>query len=232
MPKLLVVDDDHELVDLLAYALGRAGFQVVAANDSPNAIRILEEERPDAAILDVNMGPWNGLDLLKAIRQRSDIAVIMLTGLDGEGDKVRGLDLGADDYVTKPFSHRELIARIRAQLRRRSKAASAYGEAPPPPQIEIGPLSLDATKHSANKNGQPLPLTATEFRALHYLMAHAGTVVPTRTLMKHVWGFDDPSGKDTVRVTIYRLRRKIEDNPSAPRLLHTVSGVGLILNPE
>ena len=229
MTKLLVVDDDRELVELLAFGLGRAGFEVKGAHDSPTALRLIEEERPDAAILDVNMGPWNGLDLLKTIRKSrsSSMVVLMLTCHDDEASKVRGLELGADDYVTKPFSFHELVARVNAQLRRYGRVVP---EMPKPiaPVLQIGPINIDSTTHAVVKDGSPVHLTATEFRVLHYLMANAGTVVRTRQIMKQIWGFDDPSGRDTVRVTLHRLRSKVEDNPSQPHFLHTVPGVGVM----
>ena len=228
--KLLLVDDDRDLVELLTFALGRAGFAVLAAHDSPAALALLEAEHPDIAVLDVNMGAWNGFDLLKELRKRSDIPAIMLTGLDAEDDKVRGLELGADDYLTKPFSHRELLARIRAQVRRLGREA-----APPLPVdtvLRVGPLTLDAAEHTVRKDGQALSLTVTEFRLLHYLMAQAGAVAPTRAIMKHVWGYDDVAASDTVRVAVHRLRRKLEDDPAHPQLLHTVPGVGVMLKAE
>lgn len=232
MTKVLLVDDDRELVELLTFALGRAGFEVLQAYDSPTALRLIEDERPDAALLDINLGTWNGLDLLKTIRRRgSNIVVILLTGLDEEADKVRGLECGADDYLTKPFSHRELAARLRAQFRRLGRALPEPAM-PLAPAVQVGPINLDSNRHVAAKNGKPLPLTATEFRVLHYLMANAGTVVKTRTIMKHIWGFDDPSGKDTVRVTMHRLRRKVEDDPANPQLLQTLPGVGVIFAPS
>ena len=225
--KLLLVDDDRDLVELLTFALGRAGFAVLAAHDSPAALALLEAKHPDIAVLDVNLGAWNGFDLLTELRKRSDIPAIMLTGLGAVGDKVRGLELGADDYLTKPFSHRELLARIRAQLRRQGREA-----APPQPAeavLRAGPLTLNAAEHTVRKAGRALSLTVTEFRLLHYLMVHAGAVVPTRAIMKHVWGYDDVAASDTVRVTVHRLRRKLEDDPAHPQLLHTVPGVGFRL---
>ena len=227
--KLLLVDDDRDLVELLTFALGRAGFAVLPAHDSPAALALLEAKHPDIAVLDVNLGAWNGFDLLTELRKRSDIPAIMLTGLGAVGDKVRGLELGADDYLTKPFSHRELLARIRAQLRRQGREA-----APPQPAeavLRAGPLTLNAAEHTVRKAGRALSLTVTEFRLLHYLMVHAGAVVPTRAIMKHVWGYDDPGGRDLVRVTVHRLRRKLEDDPAHPQLLHTVAGIGFRLGP-
>jgi two-component system response regulator VicR len=155
----------------------------------------------------------------------------MLTALDSEEDKVRGLELGADDYLTKPFSHRELIARIRAQLRR-----SGQDWAPPrrtaESRLEVGSITLDMAEHSVTKAGQQVSLTVTEFRLLHCLMSNAGAVVPTGTLLKQVWGYHDPGGSDVVRVTVHRLRRKLETDPARPNLLHTIPGVGVLLKAD
>jgi len=228
--KILLVDDDRDLLELLCFALSRAAFATHAAYDAPMALRLLDEARPDLAVLDVDLGDWDGFDLLRELRRRSQIPVILLTARDGEEDKVRGLDLGADDYVTKPFSHRELIARIRAHLRRLGNGALTPG--PVHAQLQVGPITLDLALHRVAKNGQPLSLTLTEFRLLHYLMANAERVVPTRDVLHHVWGYDDDLGAaDLVRVTVHRLRRKLEDEPAKPRLLHTVAGVGIILKP-
>jgi DNA-binding response OmpR family regulator len=237
-PKLLLVDDDRDLVELLTFALGRAGIAVLPAGDPPTALALLEAERPDIAILDVPLGPASGLDLLRDLRRRSGIPVILLSALHAEDDRVRGLEAGADDYLPKPFSYRELLARIRAQLRRARQAAGPAPAAPaasaelPEAPIKVGPLVLNAAEHDATHAGRPLHLTATEFRVLQYLVQHAGSVAPTRALMRHVWGYDDPSGSDMVRVTVHRLRRKLEADPAAARLLHTVPGVGVLLKPE
>ena len=228
MPKVLLVDDDRDFVDLLAFALARAGYAVVAAHDAPAGLKQFEDEQPEIAVLDVDLGRTNGFDLLRDLRRQSDIPVIMLTGMGAERDKLKGFELGADDYLTKPFSHHELLARIRVQLRRHGQAAASPAS-PAATVLQVGALTLNAAEHAVAKGGQPLSLSVTEFRVLHYLMTHAGTVVATRELMKQVWGFDDPSGNDTVRVAIHRLRRKIEDDPTAPRLLHTVTGVGFML---
>ena len=229
-PRILLVDDDRELVELLAFALARNSLEPLTAYDAPNALRLFRERRPDLVLLDINLGSGgNGLDVLRALRQASQAPVILLTAVDAEADKVRGLDLGADDYLTKPFSHKELIARINAQLRRAGFAMAAPTGRPPASRLEAGPLVLDLATHSVTKNGQPLGLTLTEFRLLYALMLRADTVVSTADLLKEVWGCPDPGGTDVVRVTVHRLRRKLEDDPTQPTLLHTIPGVGVLL---
>ncbi len=228
--RVLLVDDDRDLTDLLQFAFQRAGFTPLIAHDSPGALRLFNGERPDLVVLDVNLGAWNGLDILKELRRSSaQVPIVMLTALDSEDDKIRGLELGADDYVTKPFSHRELIARVRAHLRRTGQDVPEGRDGPR--TIQAGPLELDAGEHVVKLDGRKVDLTVTEFRLLHALMRDAGTVVPTRALLKRVWGYDDPTGTDVVRVTVHRLRRKLGDDANEPRLLHTVTGVGVMLKP-
>lgn len=226
--RILLVDDDRELIDLLAFALGRAGLDPLSAHDGASALRLYDERQPDLIVLDINLGASSGLDVLRELRKRSSLLpVIMLTALDSEEDKVRGLDAGADDYLTKPFSHRELIARIRANLRRSGQEFQA--KKAPETRLEVGSIVLDLAEHSVTNEGQPVSLTVTEFRLLHCLMSNAGRVVPTSDLLKQVWGYQDPGGSDVVRVTVYRLRRKLENDPTRPHLLHTIPGVGVLL---
>lgn len=228
--RILLVDDDRELIDLLAFALKRAGLEPIAAHDATTAIRTFEERHPDLVVLDINLGASSGLDVLRELRRRAQLPVIMLTALDSEEDKVRGLELGADDYLTKPFSHRELIARIRAQLRRSGQEWPARRVAES--RMEVGSITLDMAEHSVTKSGRQVSLTVTEFRLLHCLMSNAGTVVPTAALLKQVWGYNDPGGSDVVRVTVHRLRRKLEQDPARPNLLHTIPGVGVLLKSD
>jgi len=229
--RILLVDDDRELIDLLAFALKRAGLEPVAAHDAGAALRLYEERSPDLVVLDINLGASSGLDVLKELRSRGQLPVIMLTALDSEEDKVRGLELGADDYLTKPFSHRELIARIRAQLRRSGQEWQPARRTPET-RLQVGSITLDLAEHSVTKAGRQVSLTVTEFRLLHCLMSNAGAVVPTGTLLKQVWGYHDPGGSDVVRVTVHRLRRKLEEDATRPSLLHTIPGVGVLLKAD
>ena len=225
--KILLVDDDRELTSLLEFAFRRAGFTPLVANTSPAALRLYDSEHPDIVILDINLGAWNGLDLLQELRRSAiRVPIVMLTALDSEDDKINGLELGADDYVTKPFSHRELVARVRAHLRRLGQDVPEHGAGPR--EMRIGPVHLSVAEHSVHVDGRPVDLTVTEFRLLNALMREAGSVVRTRALLKRVWGHDDPSGSDVVRVTVHRLRRKLGDDAADPRLLQTVPGVGVM----
>lgn len=228
--KVLLVDDDRELTSILEIAFRRAGFEPLIAHDSPTALQRYDTDHPDIVILDIHLGGWNGLDLLQELRRSARrVPIVMLTALDSEDDRVRGLELGADDYLAKPFSQRELIARVRAHLRRVGQEVPE-GDATPR-ALRVGPIDLNVAEHSVHLGGQPVNLTVTEFRLLHTLMREAGHVVSTRELLKNVWGNDDPGASDVVRVTVYRLRRKLGDDSAEPRLLHTVTGVGMMLKP-
>jgi two-component system response regulator VicR len=228
--KILIVDDDRDLTELLGFVLHRAAFQFIVAHDPVTALDLIEAQHPALVLLDARIGSANGFDLLSEIRRTHTLPVIMLTAMAREDDKVLAFQLGADDYVTKPFSHRELIARIRARLKD-PRSASAHANVLPG-QIQLGSLSVNARDYTATRDGLELKLTATEFRLLHCLLAHAGAVVPTSTILRSVWGYDDPSVRDSLRVTVYRLRRKIENDPRNPRYLQTVPGVGFALKPD
>jgi len=221
---ILIVEDDRELVELLHFTLRRASFNTLAACDLSAARALLASERPDLVLLDINLGAEDGLELLAEIRRASLLRVILLTGRDREGDKVRGLEAGADDYITKPFSHRELTARIRARLRYRGAAPLASE----PPVLQAGPVLLNLAEHSASLEGQELQLTLTEFRLLYCLLARANRVVPLAEVLWHVWGYDDPDGADMVRMAVSRLRRKLGETAEKPRLLHTIPRVGFL----
>jgi two-component system, OmpR family, KDP operon response regulator KdpE len=224
-PTILVVDDDRELVDLLQFALRRAWLDPVAAYDGPTALRLFEERQPSLVTLGINLGDpeMNGLDVLKKLRQQSQVPVMMLTAWDWEEAKVRALEAGADDYITKPFSHLDLIAGIGAQLQR-----TGQKWAPRVSYMYEGSIRLDITRHSVTRAGQVVSLTATEFRLLQYLMTNPGRIVPTAELLKEVWGLQDPRASGVVRVYMHRLRRKVEQDPARPDLLHTIPGVGVL----
>jgi DNA-binding response OmpR family regulator len=224
---ILLVDHDRELVDVLSYALRQAGLSPVGRYDLAGCLSALEKERPQLAVLDMNLGTHSGLDAVKEVRQRSQIPVILTGALAGEEIVVRGLDMGADDFLAKPFSYRELIARIRAHLRRAGQVAVPTGG-----ELQVGPLTLNTAEYAVGKEGRRLKLSVTEFKLLHHLMINAGQVVRTAALLHHVWGYDDPDGAEVVRVALHRLRRKLEDDPGRPRFLHTVPGVGVMLKVE
>jgi DNA-binding response OmpR family regulator len=224
---VLLVEDDASIREIATLGLEQAGFRVTATGDGRDALIRFRQGPFDLVVLDVMLPSLDGFEVCKEIRRESQAPIVMLTARSELHDVVVGLELGADDYVTKPFSHRELVARVRAQLRRAGYDAAATE--PVAKTFEVGPIRLDVAQHSVTKSGQPVNLTVTEFRLLHTLMSEAGTVVPTRALLKRVWGYDDDSRNDVVRVTVHRLRRKLEDDPAAPQLLVTVAGVGVLL---
>jgi len=224
---ILVVDDDRELVELLAFLVEQAGFAPLTATEPVSALELFDKESPSLVVIDLNLQPWDGFELLVEIRRRSDtVSVIVLTGRNSEDDKVRALETGADDYVVKPFGHRELIARIRAHSRR---AERDHDIVPTPAVLEAGPLRLDPAERTLLMDGELLRLTGTEFRLLHYLMRNKDAVVPTAALVKRVSGYDDPPAREVLRVTVHRLRRKLGDDGPQRRFIQTVPGVGLKL---
>jgi len=227
--KIMLVEDAQDILRLLAFLVKRIGADPLAARDAPTALALLDREHPDLAIVGDGHGSSSGFELVAELRSRSDLPIILLGVRDSEDDKVRGLEAGADDYLVKPFGQRELVARIRARLRRRRPEPSHNGDRS---ILRSGPLTMNVAEHAAEKQGRSLNLTAMEFKLLHYLMDRTSTVVSRETLVKDVWGYADAGAREVLRVTLYRLRHKLEDDPSAPRLLHTVPGVGVMLKPE
>ena len=217
---VLVVDDEPIVRDVVVRYLEREGYRTLEAFDGNTARELIERERPDLAVLDVMLPGSDGLALCRWIRSRSDLPVIMLTARGEEADRIVGLELGADDYVTKPFSPRELAARIRTVLRRSGPAA------PRDRAIELGDLRIDAGSREVTKNGVPLTLTAREFDLLWFLASHPRHVFSRSHLMNRVWGYEAALDTGTVTVHVRRLREKIEDDPSRPTRLETVWGVG------
>jgi len=217
--KILIIDDDPDLLSLVAFALAQSGFVVVKAVDVPSALRVFAAEAPDLAILDVNLPGGSGFDICTAIRRQSRIPVMMLTARGEEEDLVRALDLGADDYLTKPFSPRTLLARSRALLRR---AGLESGGA-----MSAGSLRLDLEGHLLHLGEAPaVRLTKLETRLLQILIANAGHVVGTERLLTHVWGHRGSGDRQLLKQLVHRLRQKIEEDPAEPQVLKTESGAG------
>jgi DNA-binding response OmpR family regulator len=217
--KILVVDDDADLLALVAFALTQAGYAVVKAPDARSALRLFAAESPDMAILDINLPDGSGFAICEAIRAESRIPVMMLTARGEEEDLVRALDLGADDYLTKPFSPRTLLARVKALLRRAGLEAGGA--------MTAGRLSLDLESHQLRVgDASPLRLTKLETRLMQILVANAGRVVSTERLLTHVWGHRGSGDRQLLKQLVHRLRQKIESDPSSPRYLQTESGAG------
>ena len=224
--KILVADDDPDLLDLVAYALGQSGYLVVKAGDGNAALSRFDSEAPDLVILDINMPGQSGFDVCAAIRGRSSAPVMMLTARGEEQDLVRALDLGADDYLTKPFSPRTLLARVKALLRRAQLERSA-GPA------TAGRITLDADDSTVCiGSGQPIALTKLEFRLMQALLAQAGKAVHSDRLLILVWGHRGSGDRQLLKQLVHRLRHKIEPDPGMPQLLQTaaVSGYKLVVD--
>jgi phosphate regulon transcriptional regulator PhoB len=220
--RILVVDDEPHIVELVRYNLLQEGYHVSSAGDGELALEKVRSERPDLVVLDIMLPGLDGLEVCRRLRQESAVPVIMLTAKSGELERVVGLEIGADDYVTKPFSPRELVARIRAVLRRRSREVSAPTQDP----IQVGGLRLDPTTHEVTLNGNPVDLTAREFELLWLLMRHPNRVFTRDFLLEHLWGYDFYGSTRTVDMHVSRLREKIEDDPADPTYIVTVRGVG------
>lgn len=217
--KILAVDDDPDLLALVGFALANAGYAVVKAGDVPAAIRSFDAERPDLVILDINLPSGSGFDVCREIRGRSSVPIMMLTVRGEEEDLVRAIDQGADDYLTKPFSPRTLLARVKALLRRSGIEA---GDA-----LSAGELSLDLESQALTiAAGAPLKLTRLETRLLQILIAQAGHVVSTERLLTHVWGHRGSGDRQLLKQLVHRLRQKLERDPGGADLLQTESGIG------
>ncbi len=218
---VLVVDDEPLVRDVLTRYLEHDGHRVVTAEDGDTARELIEEDTPSLVLLDVMLpGKTNGLELCRWIRSSSELPVILLTARVEEADRIVGLELGADDYVTKPFSPRELATRVRTVLRR------VPASRPPLDRVSAGPLEIDATMREARRDGEALALTAKEFDLLWFLASNANQVFSRDQLMQRVWGYAAALDTGTVTVHIRRLREKLEADPSDPQLLETVWGVG------
>ncbi len=223
--KVLVVDDERPLVELVSSYLEREGFSVLRAFDGKEALELVRSESPDLVVLDIMLPEIDGLEVCRQLRLFSDAYVLMLTARTEEIDRVVGLSVGADDYLTKPFSPRELVARVRAMLRRPRTLAGAT-PSPETESAEFGDLKIDYGAHEVTRAGMPISLTPIEFSLLETLAAHPGIVYTRDQLIARVWGHDFYGDEHTVDVHVSNLRRKIERDPSQPDWIETVRGVG------
>ncbi len=218
--KILVVDDEPEIVKLVRAYLERAGFSVVTADDGQQALAVFRHERPNLVVLDLNLPGLDGLDVCRALRRDSDVPVIMLTARLEETDRLIGLELGADDYVLKPFSPREIVSRVRAVLRR------AEGVPVRPEVISAAGITIDLTRRTTSLNGQPLDLTTMEFNLLALFVEHPGQVFTRLQLLERVQGTAYEGYERTIDVHVKNLRKKLGDDPLKPHYIETVRGVG------
>ena len=235
MKKILVVDDEKPISDIIKFNLEKEGYEVVTAFDGEEALEKVESENPALIVLDVMLPKLDGLEVVREVRKTHDMPVIMVTAKETEIDKVLGLELGADDYVTKPFSNRELVARVKANLRRHSSNKTTEEEEQDlnKNDIIVGDLTVHPDAYYVSKNEETIELTHREFELLHYLARHVGQVMTREHLLEEVWDFDYLGDVRTVDVTIRRLREKVEDSPSHPNYIITRRGVGYYLrNPD
>ncbi len=218
--KVLVVDDEPPIVESVAYNLRKEGYRALTAADADQCLEVVKNERPDLIILDVMLPSASGFDICRILRKQSDVPIIMLTARSDETDKVVGLEVGADDYVTKPFSMRELLARVRTILRR---SAPSTAEAAP---IALGDIRIDPSRYEVTVSGRPATLSPRAFQLLLFLATHPGRVFTRQALLERIWGEDNLVEERTVDVHVRWLRERIEDDPSHPRHLLTIRGVG------
>ena len=235
---ILIVDDEQPIVDILVYNLKKEGYKTLEANDGIAAVDIALNEKPDLILLDIMLPKMDGLTVCKKIRTKYNIPILMLTAKDEEIDKILGLELGADDYITKPFSVRELMARIKANLRKSEIKSEQYNFQDDKSNnsnnkiIAIGDLVLDLEKIEAKVEGKPIDLTLREFEVLKYLALQKGQVVTREKLLETVWGYEYYGDIRTVDVTVRRIRGKIEKDTSYPKILATKRGIGYYIRTE
>ncbi len=221
MTRVLVVEDEESFSDALSYMLRKEGFEVAIAATGPDALTEFDRTGADIVLLDVMLPGLSGTEVCRTIRQKSSVPIIMVTARDAEIDKVVGLEIGADDYVTKPYSPRELVARIRAVLRRRSEPEELS-----PAALEAGPVRMDVDRHTVTVNGGNVSLPLKEFELLEMLLRNAGRVLTRGQLIDRIWGADYVGDTKTLDVHVKRLRAKIEPEPGTPQYLVTVRGLG------
>jgi two-component system response regulator RegX3 len=226
LARVLVVEDEESFSDALSYMLRKEGFEVSVAPTGTSALTQFDRTGADIVLLDLMLPEMSGTEVCRQLRQRSAVPIIMVTARDSEIDKVVGLEIGADDYVTKPFSSRELVARIRAVLRRRVDSEELL-----PPALEAGPVRMDVDRHTVTVDGRTVALPLKEFELLELLLRNAGRVLTRGQLIDRVWGSDYVGDTKTLDVHVKRLRGRIEADPAEPKLLVTVRGLGYKLEP-
>ncbi len=224
--KILVVDDEKSIVDILTFNLKRDGYEIIEAYDGEEGYFKAISENPDLILLDVMLPKMDGFEVCKKLREASSVPIIMITARDEEIDKVLGLELGADDYITKPFGVRELMARVKANLRRTSEKKVEINEAEEDTSITAGNLIINPDKYEVLKNGELIEITLREFELLMFLVNRPDKIVSRETLLEKVWGYEYYGDVRTVDVTVRRLREKIEDNAAEPKYIMTKRGVG------
>ncbi|WGT46806.1 response regulator transcription factor [Tessaracoccus lacteus] len=221
MARILIIEDEESYREALSFMLGKEGFEVVTASDGTQGIALFDAQGADLVLLDLMMPGISGLEVCRQLRARSGVPIVMVTARDAEVDKVVGLEIGADDYVTKPFSHRELVARIRAVLRRGQEQAVLL-----PDVVEVGGVRLDVERHQVVVDGNDVHLALREFELLELLLRNAGRVMTRGQLIDRIWGSNYVGDTKTLDVHVKRLRAKVEQDPAEPRRLVTVRGLG------
>jgi two-component system response regulator MtrA len=231
--RILVVDDEPTVRELIGLNLRNDGYDVVFASRGDEALAVARESHPDLVVLDVMMPGRDGLEVVRILRDESTVPILLLSARGEEMDRVIGLEVGADDYLTKPFAMRELLARVRAMLRRRrmTDAKSLEGAEPATDALVVGDVIVDPPRHEATVRGEPLTLTAKEFGMLAYLARNPGIVLSREALLREVWGYDHPMDTRTIDVHVSSLRQKVEEDPARPRRILTVRGRGYRLVP-
>jgi len=225
--KILIVDDEKNIVDILKFNLNKEGFETIEAYDGKQAMEMVERENPDLILLDIMLPEYDGFTVCKKIRQTMNTPIIMLTAREEEVDKVLGLELGADDYITKPFSPRELMARVKANLRRMTEdVQKTQGEI-----LRCGDLTIDINRYEIKRGDEIIELTLREFELVKFLAAQKGQIFSRESLLEKVWGYEYYGDVRTVDVTVRRLREKLERMPSKPEYILTKRGVGYYFNP-
>ena len=234
---ILIVDDEQPIVDILVYNLQKEGYNTIEASDGITALNVALEQKPDLILLDIMLPKLDGLSVCKRIKNSLNVPILMLTAKDGEIDKILGLELGADDYITKPFSVRELVARVKANLRKveavsgnKKVEVTINEEKKKESKIEVGDLELDLDKFEVKVRGEIIDLTLREFEVLKFLASQPEQVVTRETLLEKVWGYEYYGDIRTVDVTVRRIREKIEKDTSMPKILITKRGVGYYIS--